>query len=119
MHSIFRIKDVLNIMSVKAKSVYKTIPTNNGTDKTLYSKADLKSKLKTEINPLVRPQPTHDIPKILLIGQMEPPNIFVMTNRITKQANPTVKDRRVCFFLGDMFLKLKQRLSIAVSESAG
>ena len=71
-------------MSVKAKSIYKAIPANSGTDKTLYSKADLKSNFKIHINPRVRPHPKHDIPKILLIGQREASKTFVVAYKIIK-----------------------------------
>ena len=94
---------------------YKTIPINNGIDKTLYSKAVLKSKLKIAMNPLVIPQPKQEMPNMFFIGHKEVENIFVKIYSKTKKANPTPKECKVCFFL--LFGLLQQWLSITVSET--
>ena len=44
------------------------MPKNKGRDKTLYSKADLKSKRKMDINPRVIPQPKQGMFKTFFIG---------------------------------------------------
>lgn len=55
-------------MSAAANAKYSAVHINSGTDKTLYFKADLKSKFKTDINPLVIPHPKQDMPKKFLNG---------------------------------------------------
>ena len=90
---------------------------NKGIDKTLYSKAVLKSIFKIDIKPLVIPQPKQETPKKFLIGHKDTENIFVKMNRITKKTNPTPKECKVCLFLLLIFLVLYQRLSITISKT--
>lgn len=88
-------------------------------DNTLYLNAVLKSNLKTEINPLVIPQPKQEIPKMFFIGHKDTEKIFVNINRKPKRTNPAPKECKVCRLFPDSCLYLDQRIPITVSETAG
>ena len=104
-------------MSIKENIKYIAIPINKGIDKTLYSKAVLKSKFRIDIKPLVIPQPKQETPKKVFIGHKDTEKIFVKINRITKKTNPTPKECKVCLFLLSFFLVLYQWLSITISKA--
>ncbi len=97
-HSAFSRIHVSKVKSTKANTQYSAIAKNRGTDKTLYWAAEPKSSLKTEMNPLVSPQPGHLNPNSLYTGQTEPSKARVTTYRTEKYANPAKIDCRVCFF---------------------
>ena len=90
----------------------------SGIDKILYSIADLKCRLNIEIKPLVKPHPKHDISKIFFTGQKVILNILEEKYKKTKKPNPTHTECKVCLFLFDASLYLRQRLSITISKSA-
>lgn len=92
---------------------------NKGIDKTLYLNAVLKLKFRIDINPLVIPQPKHEMLKIFFIGHREVEKIFVKINKAIKKTNPTIIECKVCLFRLLVFLILYQRLTITVSESTG
>lgn len=95
------------------------MPKKSGIDKTLYCVADLKSSLRIEIKPRVRPHPGHENPNKFFIMHNGKETNFVIIQRRQKRANPTNNECRACFFLFDAFLYLCQRLTITVAETAG
>lgn len=82
-----------------AKREYKAIPAKSGTDRTLYSNADLKSRFKIDIKPLVIPHPKQDIPKMFLMGHRDTEKILVNIYRQTKKIKPAPRERKVYLFL--------------------
>lgn len=79
--------------------------------------AVLKSRDIIAINPRVSPHPGQDTPKTFCIGHSEKEKNFVMMNNPKNKRNPAIKECKASFVLLGVFLYLRQRLTITVSES--
>lgn len=95
------------------------MPRNNGSDKKLYCQAAARSSLKIAEKPRVRPHPGQEIPHSLRNKQGMPVEKVAKAYRTAENANPTPRERRICFFLAGRCFKLYHGLPIAITEAAG